>query len=663
MAYRIPNTRQRAYRHACMGLLVLDLATDAQRGRACVVAVRLSESTFEKSGATRPPNLRHANHRAVSECLDTLLSLADEPPSHVVHRVFDTASERTDVALLELLEWHVYASLAEGTAIDGVLIPDRGAARGDGALPALRVDRHDVDRIMLRASELSASLGLLLPEPPTVLVSTYGVPQTPWAQAVARAVAIWLLDPGESDPCASVPHAEVAPPNAALTRLRAVSALVAQGDLHAYPIAEAKVWFDRQGGFGGRVGSELTSRVLDHAWRGPPKPEHVHRDGAAMRRTSGIVAGILDARGGDYEAPEEILKRAFDPGPSEVGSRVDALLGRQAFAFAAAHAQRALVANHRGDSHVARLALARADEAASGESSLRATLLRVDCMTFWAIACQDAWPYVAPGEGAQGDLQAVEHALRDAVEEFRALAHAFPPRERTPRLPLPRLDLSELGSEPVARFLDPTLGQALGTLGRTQAFLGDHDAATHTLLEARAIFTTALDRGVNAAFLAHLELDRGARVSAQRLERILSSYVADDARTPAYAIARLRAEDHGFRFALDIILKALASGIELRGALTSAWHDALVSDELHALLSALCSHPTELVGRHAGEFLQRGGDHAAAQRWFALSVRVANTGGPAMQRSAVFTELLAREGTAAATGPRGCLTNPCYAQR
>ncbi|MCA9644186.1 MAG: hypothetical protein KC492_26010 [Myxococcales bacterium] len=226
-----------------------------------------------------------------------------------------------------------------------------------------------------------------------------------------------------------------------------------------------------------------------------------------------------------------------------------------------------------------------------------------------------------------------------------------------------RFDLGELGVEAPSNTQDPALGAALGTLGRTRAFLGDHDAAARTLLEARSQFATELDRSVNAAFLAHLELDRGSDADASRLERVLSTLAPEHARTPVHAVARLRAEDFGFRFTLDILLKTLATGVALDGTSHSDWQEALLGDELFDLLTVQRSHPTELIGRHAGEVLQRGGHAAEAQRWFTLSVQVAAAGGSALQRTAVFTNLLAQHGAQAATGPRGCLTNPCYAQR
>ena len=107
----------------------------------------------------------------------------------------------------------------------------------------------------------------------------------------------------------------------------------------------------------------------------------------------------------------------------------------------------------------------------------------------------------------------------------------------------------------------------------------------------------------------------------------------------------------------------LAAGVALHGTSDAEWQEALMGDELFDLLAVQRSHPTELIGRHAGEVLQRGGHAAEAQRWFTLSVQVAAAGGPALQRTAVFTNLLAQHGAQAATGPRGCLTNPCYAQR
>ncbi|MCB9609784.1 MAG: hypothetical protein H6716_24540 [Polyangiaceae bacterium] len=646
-----------------MGLLVLDLAVDVVAGKTCVVAALMpdNEQAPEPSRAW-PPDLRHANERAVTECLGSLLGRLDEPPARLLYRVFDTASERADVALLELLEWHVYAALLDDMQLECVMLPDRGAVRGDGPLHPIRVDGEDVARVVLGTSSAAACLDRTPPRAPTVRVTTYGVPQTPVAQAVVRAAAVWLLSEG------TLPSTPIADPSEApgaeeLNRLRALSALVAQSDLHAYGIAETKVWFDRRGGFGGRVGSDLASRVLDRAWQGPPAEGDQYRDAAALRRCLGVVAGVLDARAGDYEAPEEILKRAFGGGSSASGSRADALFGRQAFTLAAALAQRAFVANHRGDTETARNALARAYDAAGRETSLRAAVLRLECLTFMAVACQDAWPYAAPGDQAREDLVRVEQRLGAAVESFRQVVQALPASDPARAADAQPLDLGELGVEAPSNTQDPALGAALGTLGRTRAFLGDHDAAARTLLEARSQFATELDRAVNAAFLAHLELDRGPQADAARLECVLSTLAPAEARTPSHAIARLRVHDFGFRFTLDIVLKTLAAGVALHGTSAAEWQEALMGDDLFGLLAVQRSHPTELIGRHAGEVLQRAGHAAEAQRWFTLSVQVAAAGGSALQRTAVFTNLLAQHGAQAATGPRGCLTNPCYAQR
>lgn len=646
-----------------MGVLVLDLAVDVAAGKTCVVAA-LMPANVQAPEPSRawPPDLRHANERAIADCLGNLLGRLGQPPVRLLYRVFDTAIERADVALLQLIEWHVYAALLDGLEFEGVMVPERGAVRGDGLLHPSRVDSEDVARVLLGVSSVAACLDRSPPRAPAVRVATYGVPQTPVAQAVVRAAAVCLLSEGTL-PFTLTAAASEAPCAEELNRLRALSALVAQSDLHAYGIAETKVWFDRRGGFGGRVGSDLASRVLDRAWQGPPAEGDEYRDAAALRRCLGVVAGVLDARAGDYEAPEEILKRAFGCGSSAGVSRVDALFGRQAFMLASALAQRAFVANHRGDSETARVALARAYDAAGRETSLRATVLRLECLTFIAVACQDAWPYVAPGDQARQDLVRVEQRLGAAVEDFRKIVRALPVSDPERSVRAQPLDLGELGVEAPSTTQDPVLGAALGTLGRTRAFLGDHDAAARTLLEARSQFATDLDRAVNSAFLAHLELDRGPQADAGRLERVLTTLAPEHARTPVHAVARLRAEDFGFRFTLDILLKTLATGVALDGTSHSDWQEALLGDELFDLLTVQRSHPTELIGRHAGEVLQRGGHAAEAQRWFTLSVQVAAAGGSALQRTAVFTNLLAQHGAQAATGPRGCLTNPCYAQR
>jgi tetratricopeptide (TPR) repeat protein len=648
-----------------MPCLCLDVVVAPSKRRACAAVAVAADLGVAPATTSWPPDPCFANARFLEEAGDAIVALLGSPPEQLFYRLFDPFEERFDAVILDLLEWQVAALALQQREVQTVAVSDRVGLRGAGSRTPLLFDRADVARVVQPYRNMARTLGSPVPGMPSTEVAIYGVPKTAPIHALTRNITAWLLEDGEEVLRAQFPWAMPAPDAVDLAALRRLVSLVEANEIHSYGAAAIKVWFDRKSALARETGSGWATRALDRAWSTVPDPACAARDVAALRRTLGEIRGMLEARGGDYDAAEEIFRRATAPRGETSKSWIELVLGHNPHAVASALLERAAVANHRGDSQAATEALSHAVEVSSGERSLRTTVLRLECLTLWAVACQDSWPFSPPGEADLGRMREVERVLTNAVTSFRVLVDAVPPAASDARhLSADRLDLGSIGVEREPAVQDFTLGAALGTLGRTQAFLGDHDAAMRTLLEARSMFTSDLDRRLNAAFLAHAELDRGPATSADRLERILCLLVPAVQRSPNHAVQRIRSGDVGFRFLVDILLKALAFGIQITGADPHAWCEALtVHDTLHNLLAALPSHPAELLGRHAGELLLRHGLPGDAQRWFDLAVRAAEAGGPSLRRSAVFTRKLALEGKVETAGPRGCLTNPCYSQR
>lgn len=267
-------------------------------------------------------------------------------------------------------------------------------------------------------------------------------------------------------------------------------------------------------------------------------------------------------------------------------------------------------------------------------------LLLAEAATLMAVAAQNRWPFDPA-----------------SLEEMNSMSEAASILDKVVR------DLRKIGSGEQQERRDPTLAAALGTLGRTIAFIGKHREARRFLYEARKQFSSTRDLVVNGIYLAHVELDSNVVVPS-RFEKALILVVQPEERSPEYFATRLAAGDLASRFALNVLLKAIASRLEVWNVDTSAWIASLTAEGSGTLYDLLCrmrSHPTELVARHAAEVLKSSDLPQAAARWFELGISVGREGGQTLERLAQFTEHLALG--RAPSGPRGAILNPCYEYR
>ncbi|NOJ83397.1 hypothetical protein [Myxococcus xanthus] len=218
---------------------------------------------------------------------------------------------------------------------------------------------------------------------------------------------------------------------------------------------------------------------------------------------------------------------------------------------------------------------------------------------------------------------------------------------------------------------DRERGQMYGTASRTLAFCGEHEKAIHLALLARRHFAgSPEDLRINAAILARILIDR-CRITPGAgnagLSEVLASAGIRDFMSPAEASRTIKS-DMSARFTLDLILRTLlwAPGVIPE----SQWIDALCSRERKAILSTLSaghlgSHPTEMIARHAGEFLLQHNKREMSDLWFTLSRRLGETAPPesTLYRISVFTNKLATEPEAVPAGRSGSVLNPNFEYR
>jgi hypothetical protein len=236
-----------------------------------------------------------------------------------------------------------------------------------------------------------------------------------------------------------------------------------------------------------------------------------------IRKAAAEIQAELAERHGNYEDCEEVLVRLWDR-----HGFIDALQG-EPWELANAWYLRAAVANHRGDVGTSFSALKRVTEALDREKSLRALVLRLQAATLAAVAAQNRWPFTSD----RNTLFEANEVLKEIIGRMQTDI------------------LKHLGCSQ-----DPVLGAALGTWGRSLAFLGKHDAAEEALFRARQCFTGTKDLRQNAIYLALVTLDRPTlntannKLFCQAFEDIIM--VKD--RTPDYAISQLNSNDKEFGF-------------------------------------------------------------------------------------------------------------------
>jgi hypothetical protein len=451
-----------------------------------------------------------------------------------------------------------------------------------------------------------------------------------------------------------------APPSDLLNELRRLPGLIEEQPPRPLAIARLEARFRRATGTSGATCARIARDALRQVAANVgvlPTPAMA----AILRAALGEIAGLADARSGDFESCMPFYEEFFDRHDAAPLSLIERAFAGEPWTQASAFWTRARIANHRGDVRGALAALRRVRLECAREDSTRMSLLAAEAAITEAVSVQNRWPFdpaSEPDGGAMAEaarsLEALIARLRDDREASELSAAATP------------LHLGDKGSEPVRLRRDPTLAAALGTLGRTYAFLGRHDDAVQALLEARGRFVSPADRALSAHFLAQVELDRGSDRDGDRLECVLRCLVPPHTRDPAAGLARLRGGDLGFRFTVNLWLKAMAVGMFVAGVDRGAWCEALAErapDGWGATVAAARSHPSELLCRYAGELLAAVGDTATAAWWFDVGVAIAREGGSTMQRLALFTERLARGEGAVFEDPRGSLHNPCFEHR
>jgi hypothetical protein len=643
-------------------VLFLDFveAANAEHG----IGIALLSDEGSTPPATPAADLRFVDPRALHALIARhaaptigFVDVDDETPARE-----KLASER----IIDLLEWCVLYGAARAERIERVVVAEhvglRGSGRGDlGRLPG----GDDLQVVFRRAVRQLPPMTPEVPLPARFDVIPFGVPTTPKGLTLARLLASVVLVEGFTAAQARYSWLEPTPVPEMLTEVRRLGSVLCTRPLQPMVAAAALTRLSRMGGLAGVVGTELARAALNWLANEIRRVAFEPATAALYRALTGEMMGIADARQGDYEACEHLLEALWDHPDDDGRPLVDHVLAGDPWGLAQAHVVRGRIANHRGDYGCAARAFERARAAGRSENSLRMRLLLAEAATLQAVAAQNRWPFDPQADDEASAMAEAAESLRALVERLMAAeAGAADTDPASP--PDDRLDLGALGAEPIHQAADPLLGAALGTLGRTLAFLGHHDEAVQRLLEARSCFAGRLDRVVNATYLAHVELDRPEGPDRSRLNLILDCVIPRSGRSAAACIARLQTGDAAFRFSANVILKALAAGYEIEDCPAEEWVDALRatgSRSLLGLLRSIGSHPTELVARHAAELLLRFGARDAATRWFDLGIGTAMQGGATMQRLGRFTERLSHGYGPDQTAPRGSVDNPCYEYR
>jgi hypothetical protein len=587
----------------------------------------------------------------------TIVLDRDGPPE-VLHERF-----------LDLVEWGLLEAACHAVPVARIVLSDRAGLRGVGDVPGrLLPDRDDIEAVTRRVHDDLAAAGCDVPVLADIAIVPFGVPRTPPSLVTARFLGLALLDMGAEPARAAWPWVRFAPTGGEMSNLRRIPFLAGERPPRPLSLAELQTHFERQGRVVGReeiaeVGVWLAQQALERL-RGEAsdRPEHP-QTAAALRAALGEIVGIADGGAGDYEACEKVLRLFWDADPGGETPVIERVLGRDHWTLARARIARARIANRRGDAQQAHRSVALARRSAAYESSLRSRLLSIEAALLDAVAAQNQWPFEP---GSQVDEDAMEEAGRVLDGVTRELRLIMGTQAEEPPADFQPLDLGHIGREEWRSLRDPLFGKALGSLGRTWAFLGRHDEAARALLDARSLFVASKDRRRCAHHLAHVELDRGPELSFVRMQRVLDQIAPASDRSPEPGLRRLAGEDKAFRFTVNLLLKTLAHGLSMPGLDRDPWAAALAAEGIGSWLEevrALRSRPTELLARHAAELLRVSGEELAAGRWFALGVEIGREGGATMQRLAVFTERLWRGADEDPTAPRGSVLRPSYEYR
>lgn len=395
------------------------------------------------------------------------------------------------------------------------------------------------------------------------------------------------------------------------------------------------------------------------------------------RQLAAQAASHLSVKTGDYEGTWQALSDGWCSAVPLAEKTRRAITDRHA----AARLWRLTMqcANHRGD--IASAEHARAECEAIFAKGLSFSLLseRLHVRTLANVHLQNRLPEAPDMEGLRLALEQEAQALVVAADEAGDVVALMAPQKVEWEMEVLysateiELWLRLAADRPKFMIPDHDRGKAFGTAARSAAFLGDLDRASGLALRARSHFADSPESlRFNAAVIARIEVERirlrGGSVQSA-LAAALSLSGALDIRTPKAALDALR-YDRGARFNLDILLRAIRWGALPSLLSLDVWVAALRKegeDSYFGLSSRgeYRSHPTELIARHAAEILRAGGEVAAANRWFDLSIQLSEAGpeNSTTRRFGPFTRRLADDPTFISDGAFGQMLNPSFEYR
>ena len=392
----------------------------------------------------------------------------------------------------------------------------------------------------------------------------------------------------------------------------------------------------------------------------------------------------LTRRAGAYEG----VWRALDAGFVGDGALARATRAACSDSVLAARLFRLAIecANHRGDVARAEAAVTGFHRVAAGGKSYRLLAEDLVVRNVAVVALQNQLPAdPAKLDAVVAELEERTRALVTTLEhagQVVALSElsALPGEDAS--LPVHRQpsDTGEeklwraLGGRPSFGLSDRERGMGYGTVAKSHALMGRFDEARLAARDARALFADSpFNLRFNAAVLARIEIERARKRPGEADGELLDAALALSGATALLKLGRARemTSDPGRRFAFDILLRAL---LWAAPAWTPAREslDALVellsSGELYESLARgeLRSHPTELLGRHAGELIRRHrGPGPASARWFALSAALSDEAseGSTIARLGPFTKRLALDPAFESEGEPGSWLNPSFEYR
>jgi hypothetical protein len=393
---------------------------------------------------------------------------------------------------------------------------------------------------------------------------------------------------------------------------------------------------------------------------------------------SGRVQAALAAKTGDYEGTWRALEAVW-AGDGRLAGLVRGSLGNRELS-ARLWRQTLECANHRGDVSVGRRAVEsfRRELEAGLSFALLSERQQVDNLE--QVMLQNCLP--AEEELVGGLLSELEGSVsrlaRTADEDGELIALAL--RQQAGERSSPGLEdaaevalMAALGQEFCWQAPDQERGRLYGTAARSLAFSGKLEEALTLAAKARGFFMDSpLDLRINAAILSRILLEKarlseGAQPRPSGLHEALLRAGVGELRKARDAAERIEREA-GMRFTLDLILRSL---LWAPGCVPSeGWTDVLCDRRPKSLFSTLSSgelrsHPTELIARHAGEWLARQQLRAEARAWFVLSheVCVHSTEGSVLRRFLPFTSRLAEMLADCPEGRPGSILNPSFEYR